>query len=363
MKVQVTQNNLFQALSTVSRVADSRGTLPVLANILIKITKDLFTVSATNLDIGITKHVGAKIDQPGSITVPANLITNFVSNLPSGIIDLELEDKKLKISTDQHNCVINGISAEEFPIIPRIEKGKTIKISAKNFKNAVQEVLFAASTNESRPVLTGVLIHTIDQKLYMVATDSSRLSEVMVCESKQDIKILVPATAMNDLLKVIDDSLTDITITEDSQQALFNFKETELISRLLENNYPDYKNLIPTKFEHKAKLKRADLLNIVKISSLFAKETAGSLTIELDEAEKQVRIRSLASQVGENSAIADGTIKGTGEITLNSKFLIDAINSFDSEDIEFNFNSKIEPVLLKSPKNDDYVHIIMPLKA
>ncbi len=363
MKVKVTQNNLNQALSAVARVADSKGTLPVLANILIKVTENSLMVSATNLDIGITKFVGAKIDQPGSITVPAGLITSFVSSLPSSVINLDLDEKKLKITTDQYDCVINGIAAEEFPVIPHIEKGKTININAKNFKRALQQVLFAVSTNESRPVLTGVMLYSDNKKLYMVATDSSRLSESYVSDTTEQVKILVPATAMNDLLRVIDDSVETITITEDSQQALFKFNETELISRLLESNYPDYKNLIPKNFEHKAKLKRADLLNIVKVSSLFAKETAGSITVELDETDKLVRIKSLASQVGENSATAKGTIDGSGSITLNSKFLIEAINSFDCEDIEFNFNSKIEPVLLKDPKDNNYLHIIMPLKA
>ncbi len=363
MKLKVTQSNLNQALNAVSRVANTRGTLPVLANILIKASKGILLIAATNLDIGITKFVGAKIEKEGSITVPANILTSFVSSLPQGIIDLSLEDNKLKVVTDQYNCVINGISADEFPVIPVIESKQEIKVNAKDFKKSLNQVLFAASSNDNRPVLTGVYIYSKNNNLYMVATDSSRLSESIVCKTKENINMLVPSSSLSDLYKIIDDQTSDITILKDEQQVLFKFSETELVSRLLENNYPDYQNLIPTDFSNTIEVNRQEFLNMIKVSSIFAKETAGSLTIAIDQENQTINIKSLASQIGENSAVLKAKIKGTAEITLNSRFIIEALNVLEGENINFCFNGKIEPILLKDPNEKNFIHIIMPLKV
>ena len=363
MKLQVTQENLNNALSSVARVADSHGTLPVLANVLIKAEKNRLTVSATNLNIGITHHIGAKIEEGGVITVPASLLSSFISSLPTGIITLEVEDKKLKIITDQYNSTINGISAEDFPVMPAIDGGETLEVDAKQLKKGLQQVVFAASSTDSRPVLSGVYINSNDNDLNLVATDGSRLAEKTIKANTKNVNLLIPASAINDLLRTLSDDVDRVKITKDEQQALFNFDDIELITRLIDGVYPNYKPLIPSNTKVSAQIKRADLLNIVKVSSLFAKETAGSVTIEVNEADKCVEIKSLASQLGENTAKATAKIKGSGSITINSRYLIDGINAFTGEDIIFAFSGKVEPTILKDPKNTDYIHVIMPLKA
>lgn len=363
MKLQVTQENFNRALSSVARVADNHGTLPVLANVLIKAAKNRLSVAATNLSIGITHYVGAKIESEGVITVPAALLASFVASLPPGVIHLELEDKKLKLTTDQYNSTINGISAEDFPVMPAIEGGETIRVNAVELKRGLQQVVFAASSTDSRPVLSGVFFHSGDGSFYIAATDSSRLAEKTIAAKVPNIELLVPASAMNDLLRTLDDNVETIKIVKDEQQALFSFGDVELVTRLIDSSYPNYKPLIPTKAENSATLRRSELLNIVKVSSLFARETAGSITIELSEEKQNVEIKSLASQLGENDAKVAAKVIGTGSITLNSRFLIDGINAFNGENIVFSFNGKVEPVLLKDPKADDYVHVIMPLKS
>jgi DNA polymerase-3 subunit beta len=362
MKLQVTQENFNHALSSVARVADSHGTLPILANVLIKADKNRLSVAATNLNIGITHYVGAKIESNGLITVPAGLLASFIASLPPGIIQLELEDKKLKITTDQYNSTINGISAEDFPVMPAIEKGESFSVSANELKKGLQQVVFTASTTDSRPVLSGIFFHSEAGKLFIAATDSSRLAEKTLNVKTADIELLVPATAMNDLLRTLDDGVENVKVIKDEQQALFSFGDVELVTRLIDSAYPNYKPLIPTKSSTKAVLKKADLLNIVKVSSLFAKETAGSITIEISEENQTVEIKSLASQLGENTAKASAKVTGGGSVTLNSRFLIEGINAFSGEDIVFSINSKLEPVLLKDPKANDYIHVIMPLK-
>lgn len=363
MKLQVTQENFNHALSSVARIADTHGTLPILANVLIKAAKNRLSVAATNLNIGITVFIGAKIESEGEITVPAALLASFISSLPSGVIHLELEDKKLKIKTDQYNSNINGISAEDFPVMPAIEGGETIEIKAGELKKALQQVAFSASPTGSRPALSGVYFSSSSNNLFIAATDGSRLAEKTIQLKNSNVSMLVPATAMNDLLRIITDDTDKIKITINDQQALFSFGDAELVTRLIDSAYPNYKPLIPSKSSTKASLKRADLLNIVKVSGLFARETGGSITIEVNEENQNVQIKSLASQLGENNAQANAKVSGSGSITLNSRYLIDGINAFNGEDINFSFNGKLEPVLLSDSKDPSYVHVIMPLKS
>jgi DNA polymerase-3 subunit beta len=363
MKLQVTQENLNRALNSVARVANSRGTLPILANVLIKTSNNRLSLSATNLDIAITHYIGAKVKDEGSITVPARLMQDFVGSLPDGVIKLDLKETKLHVSTDQYQSVVNGIIADDFPVMPAITSGKSWTIKSGLFKKALQQVVFAASNDETRPVLTGILLHTLDGKLYMAATDSYRLAEKQLNTSKQTTQLLVPASAMQDLLRVLGDDDEDIQVTNDEQQVLFKVGDIELVTRLVDGKYPDYRKLIPEKFSTQATLTRTDLVNVTKVSSLFARESAGSVTITVDEADQQLSIRSVASQLGENTATATAKVTGSGSITVNSRYLLDALAVMSGEEVEFGFNGKLEPTMLQDPKLPDYRHIIMPLKS
>lgn len=363
MKLQVTQENLTRALGAVARVANSRGTLPILANVLVKTSNNRLSLSATNLDIAITQYIGAKVEEEGSITVPARLMQEFISSLPSGVINLELEETKLKISTDKYQSTVNGIIADDFPVMPAITNGKSISFDGHLLKKGLQQVVFAASNDESRPVLTGVLIHSFEGKLYLAATDSYRLAEKEVGTSKDEVSLLVPASAMNDLLRVLGDDIEKVKLTYDDQQVLFNVGDVELVARQLEGKYPDYRKLIPKSFEVSVQLKKADLVNVTKVSSLFARESAGSVTIKVDEKAQELGIHSIASQLGENTATAAGKVKGSGEITLNSRYLLDALQAFAAEELTFGFNGKLDPTCLSDTQSADYTHIIMPLKS
>src|SRR5688500_2456010 len=221
MKLQVTQENLTRALTNVSRVASTRGTLPILSNVLGKTVGNRLSIAATNLDIAITHYIGSKVEEEGSITVPARLMQDFVSSLPSGVIDLRLDDYKLHISTDKYKSVINGASSEDYPVMPAITDGKSWKISAKTLKTGLQQVVMAASNDEARPVLTGVYVHAHHGELYMVATDSYRLAEKRLIKTTEEVKLLVPATALQDLLRILGEYEGEVDVTHDDQQVLF----------------------------------------------------------------------------------------------------------------------------------------------
>jgi DNA polymerase-3 subunit beta len=363
MKLQVTQENLNRALNTVAKVANARNQLPILANVLVKTSENRLSISATNLDIAITQFIGAKVNSEGSITVPARLMQDFIGSLPSGTISLELKDTKLHIKTDQYQSVVNGLLADDFPVMPAIEGGTTWRVPAADLKKALQQVVFAASGDESRPVLTGVLLLTSEGQLRIAATDSYRLAEKTVGKNTNDVNLLIPATAMNDVLRILNDSNDPVTITHNDQQVLFETGDVELITRLVDGKYPDYRKLIPESFEHRAVLKRSEFVNVTKVSSLFARESAGSVTIHLDEESQALSIHSVASQLGENTSSANGKIIGSGDITLNSRYLLDGLQALTGDEVEFGFNGKLEPTILRDPKNGDYVHIVMPLKS
>lgn len=363
MELQVTQENINKAFNSVSRVASGRGTLPILSNVLIKTVGNRLSIAATNLDIAITHYIGAKVAKEGSITIPAKLTHDFIGNLPGGVIDLKLTDNKLSIKTGKYQSVINGIPAEDYPVMPVISDGKTWKIDSTSLKFALQQVIGSASSDESRPVLTGVYFYSNKGKLFVVTTDSYRLAEKAITNTKEEIQMLVPANAMQELLRLLGDEDSEITVTHDDQQVLFTVGDTELVARLIDGTYPDYKKLIPEKYTTIATIKRSEFINITKISSLFARESAGSITLELNETDKIISIHSIASQIGENTAVADASVVGGGTITLNSRYVIDALNACGGEEVTFSFNGKLEPCLIKDAKKSDYMHIIMPLKS
>jgi DNA polymerase-3 subunit beta len=363
MKLQVTQENLAKALNNVARIAmSSRNPLPILNNVLLKTTKNRLSISATNLEIAISEKIGSKVHAEGSITVPARLMQEYITSLPSGVLDLELEENKLHISTDQYRSTINGVIADEFPVVPEINKGLEWTIPAKECRG-LNKVIFAASSDETRPVLTGVFLHTQNQYLFAAATDSYRLAEKKLIKTAQNISLLVPATALQELLRILPDNLDNIEVFADAQQVMFRAGDIELVTKLIDANYPDYRKLIPTSFATTATVNRDEFMAITKVSSLFARESAGSITIKVDEGDKKVSITSIASQLGENTSSAAAAVRGGGEVTLNSRYLLDALNAINSQEVAFSFNGKLEACVIKSSESPDCTYLVMPLKS
>lgn len=363
MDLQVTQENLHKALSNVARVATGRTTLPILSNILIQTDNNRLRLSATNLDIAISQHIGTKIKAEGSLTIPARLFQDFISNLPKTTIHLKQDNHKLHITADKYKSTINGSPTDEYPVMPAIQNGDEFKIGATEFKKALQQVIFAASTDEARPVLTAVNVYTDNGQLIMAATDSYRLAEKVIAPLKKDVALLVPGSAMHDLLRIIGDQVEEIEVVYDDQQVRFVVGDTELIARLIEGTYPDYKKLMPKDFATEALVAKDELVNITKISGLFSRENAGSITITASKDDQNISVRSIASQLGENEASADGTITADGAITLNSRYLLDGLQALEGDKVNFCFNGKLEPIIINSPDFNNYTHVIMPLKS
>ena len=363
MKVILTQERLSRALSTVSRITNSRTTLPILSNILVKADENSLTLSSTNLEIAITETVPAKVARRGALTVPARLLTEFISNLPKLNILLEATDGKLSITAGGYKSTINTAGTEEFPEIPAIESKTKLTMPTDLFKKAVSGTALVASGDATRPILTGVYIYNLEDKLYFAATDGYRLAEKQVMSINGEVSTIVPTSTLNEVVRVLSDDIKEITVGFSDDQISFEANSIVITSRLIDGSFINYRQLIPKKTDVVVTVNRGEFIRTIKIAELFARESAGSITVKTNSTKSLLNIHSIASQIGENNTETDAIITGDGTVTLNSKFLLDGLNQFDGENIKIQFSGKVAPILLASEKGDDYKHLIMPVKS
>ncbi len=366
MELIVTQENLTHALSAVGRVANTKTQLPILSNILLRTDGNRLLVAATNLEIAVTQYIGAKIIKPGAITIPARLMSEFISSLPKESVELKVVNDNLHIKCGNYKSIINGYIADEFPELPTINESSSIQYSIKveDFKKAVSQTIITTSSDSTRPVLTGVYWHSFEGQLYLASTDGYRLSERRLVETKSDLAVIIPTQTLQEVMRNITDNSEEIDILFDNTQVRFRINEAEIISRLIDGNFPNYRQLIPESSETKVVLNKSDFVRITKISGLFARDSGGSVTLTADSTNKTLSIHSIASEMGENTSEAVAEVSSDGQITLNSRYLSEALSVVDGDKVEFSFSGKIAPCVLKSTDpNTDYYHIIMPLKS
>lgn len=366
MELTVTQENLARALSAVGRVASTKTQLPILGNILLRTDGNRLLVAATNLEIATTQYIGAKITTPGAITIPARLVSDFISSLPKGSVDLRVTNDNLHIKSDKYTSVINGVIADDFPELPTINESSSIQYSIKtdDFKQAVSQTIITASNDATRPVLTGVYWHSHEGDLVLAATDGYRLSERHLVKTKSDVSAIIPVQTLQEVLRTITDDSDEVDVLFDETQVRFRINEAEIISRLIDGNFPDYRQLVPAASDTTITLSKADFIRVTKIAGLFARESGGSVTLTADEEQKSLSIHSIASQLGENTSEASAEVTGDGQVTLNSRYLTEALAVVDGDMVSFSFSGKLAPCILKSTDTDtNYYHIIMPLKS
>jgi DNA polymerase III subunit beta len=367
MEVTVTQENLSFALSNTSRIASSKAGLPILANILLRTDGSRLLVATTNLEVASSHRIGAKITKPGSITVPAKLLSEFIQQLSKGQITLKVTGAKLHIDAGNSSSTINGVDDEEFPELPTIDDKEAVSytLSSDDFKQAVSQTVIAASNDSTRPILTGVYWHSFETNLYIAATDGYRLTERKVVETKSDVAAVIPASTLQEVLRTLRDDMNELEVLFDETQVTFRLAEVEITSRLIDGNFPDYRQLIPAKSESAFTLKRTDLMRVIKIAGLFARESGGGITLTLDTDASKLTIHSIASEIGENSSEVDVVSSGeSGSVSLNSRYLVDALNAVTADEVTFGFSGKLAPcVLAEAVKTPSYKHIIMPLKS
>ncbi|HSX27986.1 MAG TPA: DNA polymerase III subunit beta [Candidatus Saccharimonadales bacterium] len=364
MRLQVTQENLTKALNVVGRVASGKTPLPILNNILLRTDNNRLLLAATNLEIAVTEYVGGKIEEDGSITVPARLMSEFVSNLPKGNVLLSTEGNKLHVETEHYKSTINGMAADEFPSLPTVTGEQKFVLPAALMKRAIQQTVLVTSGDDTRPVLTGIYAHSHEGKLYFAGTDGYRLAERIIGDTPEELQAIIPADTLQEVLRVLSDDVDELEFQFDEAQVRIGLGEIEIVSRLIDGTFPDYRQLVPAHSDISATLDKDEFARITKIASLFAKESGGSVTVNVDEMGNKVSINSVASQVGENSSEVSATVSGGGQVTLNSRYLLEALGCIDEKQVTFAFSGKLSPCILTAASgNADYKHIVMPLKS
>lgn len=365
MKIYIPQDKLAKALQNSARTTSNKGSLPILANVLLKTSGSELIIASTNLELASTQKIPAKIEEHGEVTLPAKLTGDFVSNLPKGEVEILVEKNKAHISSGGFSSTINGIDAEDFPEIPTINENQAIhySISTTDFKLSVGQTIFACSQDTSRPVLTGVYWHSHEGYLYLVATDSYRLTEKRLMQTQSELSAIVPANALQEVLRLIMDSDDEVEVLIDENQVNFRVGGVEVTSRLISGKYPDYRRLIPSSYLTKVDLSKVELARTVKMASLFSKGSGGSVSLSADSEEQNLNVASLASEYGENNSKIECKVTGSNGLTLNSKYLSDVLNAMSSDDVSLRYGEKLSPLVIISEKEEDYMNIVMPLKS
>ncbi len=370
MKLSLLQENLNLALSSVSRFTTIKSQLPILSHILFSTDNGRLKLSATNLEVGINYWLGAKIDAEGSITVPARDITEFVSYLPPGKIDLFLNDQNLlSLSTPSSQSTFASTPPADYPQLASLDPASALSADLPSLQSAINQIAFSAASDDTRPVLTAVLTRFDQNNLTLVATDGFRLSHKTIVLSKSaepkpdnPQTYLIPARSLNEIAKINQPSASfKIGQTPDGHQLVFVFDDLQIISRLIEGDYPDFTRIIPESFATTLTLSKAELAKAIKIASVFARQSAN--VVKFSVTEKSLTLTANAPQVGQNHVSLPAKTEGPPlEIAFNYKFVADFLSVCPGDQITLDLNQSLTPAMFKDTSLSDYFHIIMPVR-
>jgi DNA polymerase-3 subunit beta len=364
MKIVCIKENLKKGLSIVGRVVGTGNPLQVLNNILIKTEAGRIRLSSTNLEIGINTWVGGKVDQEGALTVPARIISEYINNLPTEKVTLENKETTLVVEAENYHTSIKGLSAEDFPLIPQVEEEWQAKIDGLELRNALTETAWAASTNETQPEISGLFMAFEENTLRIAATDRYRLAErtaVLKEGVKSKKEVIIPFRTISELYKILgtSDGLVEIYFSE--TQVLFKFDETELISRLIDGQYPDYQQIIPKEYKTTAEINKEELLHALKATSLFAPDT-NNINIEVKS--NNLTVTASSASAGENTTQIPAVVIGPDNNAIfNFRYLLDCLQALKEQNVVLKMISDSSPALIVPKDRTNYLYIVMPIKT
>ncbi len=375
MKLICTQENLSRSITYLERITGKQSTLPILSNILIEAENGRLKLSATNLEIGVVVNIGAKIEEEGKITIPAKLIGSFIHNLPSGdILNLQTDQASLIIQSSQYEGKIKGMDGKDFPIIPCFQGAEyPFVFPAQLFRNALSQILFCVSQNESRMELTGVNVSFEEKSLYLAATDSFRLAEQIFelpYKTQSAQSFIIPSATCQELLRIITSESKEVFVAVEENQVFFEVDGIKIVSRLIHGKYPDYKQIIPTSFLSTYQMKRDELIRAVKITSVLSSYNAGEITIRFSVGVPECSIEAVSQEVGQNKArvrIENQSGEDTEKIfTFNPRYVLEGLNALKGEYVVFHINNATSPVVLREMEGENeklqYLYIMMPVR-
>ncbi len=364
MKFSCTQENLQRGLGLVSHLANKNVNLPILNNVLLKTEDGGLVLATTNLEIGVKCQIRGKIESEGSFTVPAGLLNNYVGLLKSDRVDIEKEGTELKVYTDKQKTKIKGEGANEFPIIPEVERKDCYKIKREDFQKGLSQVVFAASMDDTRPEISGVLFNFQGSKLVLAATDSYRLAEKKLDLERPgpDKKVIIPQFTLTEVLRILSSSSeesVEMCLTEN--QVLFIVGDVELVSRVIEGNYPDYEQIIPKENKTSVMVSKDELGQAVKAVSLFSKAGINDVNFKINQ--NEIELSAVNAQLGENVSNVMAEVAGeTNDIVFNYNYLLDGLNNLVGDKVGLEIIDGTNPGIFRSMEDDRYLYIIMPIK-
>jgi len=374
VKIACPQESLAQGLAVVSRAVAPRSTMPVLANILLSADEGRLKLAATNLDLGITCFVeGVDVREPGSITVPSRLLGEFVNSLPKGSVEMSLNQRTstLNLRCTPYEANVKGIAADEFPPIPQVDGQERVSLDPALLGEAIDQVAFAAATDDSRPALSGVLVSFRGTKLTLAAADGFRLAVRTLDLSQaapESLDIIVPARTLQELGRVLGDQSepVEVAVTPNHSQVLFHLKKVDLVSRLIEATFPNYQQIIPTTSATRVTVNTKDFLNAARIASFFARDSSNIIRLQITPGKEltpgQVLVTATAADVGDTVGGIDATIEGdAAQIAFNAKYLTDVLGVIDTEKVRLELASPSRPGVLRPVGAEGYTHVIMPM--
>lgn len=375
MHVACTQENLLQGLSLVSHIAGKSSNLPILSHVLLKTDAGGLKLSATNLEMAVSAQVRGKIEAEGEFTVPAKLLQDYIALLPSGKVELVVQDDVLEVVSDGKKTTIKGMPSSEFPLIPKLVSGGGYKIDAETLREAIAQVVFAVSASESRPELGGVACYFNvfgRDALVMASTDSYRLTERVVKLSPgnpaEELRCIIPSKAMQEAARILsvykDDVATpeEVVWTMNENQLVMNYGSVELISRLIEGSFPDYRQIIPSKTVTTVVVARAELAKAIRAAALFARQGIFDVHLEVS-ADGELKISSSDSGTGTHSDAINASVDG-GEnaVTVNFKYMTDGLSALHGNEVVIKLIDAMNPVLLQEKDDESYRYIVMPIR-
>ena len=374
MKLSCLQENLSRGLSIVGRAVAGRSTLPITQNVLLETDRSMLKLSATNLEIAITTWIGSMIEEEGAFTVPARLLTEFVNSLPSDRIDLEMEEGGgvLRFVCGRAEARIHGADANDFPPIPQVEEGVAARIGAQDFKLAISRVAFAAATEESRPVLTGVEAKLSGDRFTLAAADGFRLAVqhgALAEPVESDIGVIVPARTLNELSRLLGDQndTVDIMMVPARSQVMFKIGGVEVVSQLVQGAFPNYDQLIPQKYDSRSVFDLQKLLRATRSAAIFARDGSNIIRLQMtpgeEDAPGKAVISARSEEVGENQGEVDTEAIEGGEskIAFNSRYLQEVLAVLERGQVALETTTSSSPGVFKPIGSDDYVHVVMPM--
>jgi DNA polymerase III subunit beta len=370
VRLSVMQENLARGLSVVTRAVSSRSTLPVLANVLLKTEDAGLKLTATNLEIGITYWVPGKIDEDGATTVPAKLLTDLVNSLPPGDkVELEVTaGDTLHVKAGRFQTHIKGIDAEEFPAIQTAGERPTTRIAQNVLRRALAETAFAAASDEARPILTGVLARFEGDQLTLAAADNYRIAvkTVPILDAVPETSVVIPARALNELSRILADvdDPVEVVLAAGRNQVLFHLDGIDLVSRLIDGQFPNYQQVMPQAHATRAVLDREELLRAVRPAALIAHESANIVKLQIGGDSDGGITVSANAEVGDHVGQVEAAVEGDGTtIAFNARYLADVLTNVAAEQFALELNGPLSPGVFKPIGDDQYVHVVMPVRT